>query len=821
MDIRLIKSSNLYLLKISIAVMMFLTITVCQPVFAENTGLFDWKSNDMFVSGTYSSVTFGNNIFVAVGHGGMIKTSQDGANWIFRASGTTSWLRRVYWNGSLFVAVGYSYSANTNKPITGIATSNDGVNWKATELETANDIRLSGIAWDENRFLAVGQGGVCTSYDGIKWNTSNKDGGFEDVVWANGKFTAVGYNYRISATSGSKSKIVNSTDGIIWTPVDTTISNTLNRIIWTGNQYIAVGRNGYIVTSSDGNTWTQSISGADFELSDIAFNGKIFLAGGWDSQLLFSKDAVHWEQIAVDIQRVYGIAWGNGKCVITGLPNFPVIRDPFLYSDDGLYWKVNTKSKQYIPKSIGYDKNKELFIAYASDVKENNVILSSNDGLTWNVGTNSFNLKNINSTKTATNGVVYVLIEEGKIITSNDKINWNGVNFELQSDLNSVIWSGKQFVAVGYDGQIITSSDGFKWESRHSGKMIYRDIAYNGQKYMAVGDAGEVAVSTDGINWDKQPHKWSGLKRIIFDGTRFIIGGDYGTIFTSIDGERWDIEIMPLGGEVEDIVYAKGLYLVMQGNGVFVGTLNENKLAQSNNTDSPKQKQDNANSTPNLSEITVIIDGVKIKFDQPPIVESGRTLVPMRAIFEAMGATVSWDGETKTITATKGNSIITMQIDKKNINAKGNDILLDVAPKIINNRTLVPVRAVAESLKANVNWNGDTKTINIITVKENISKLNAPTGVWAKIMPDGKIGVGWDNVPNAECFYVYGCPTKDGAYVKIRNAKVNSYKWQWHPGACVSKSNPVPGYKSYYKITSVKSGFESDFSDVAFIQVPN
>ena len=117
--------------------------------------------------------------------------------------------------------------------------------------------------------------------------------------------------------------------------------------------------------------------------------------------------------------------------------------------------------------------------------------------------------------------------------------------------------------------------------------------------------------------------------------------------------------------------------------------------------------------------IKVIYNEKEISFDQNPIIENGRTLVPMRAIFEAMGATVSWEGATKTITAirnnpvTKNSTVTVMQIDNSTMTVYGDNIILDVPPKIVNNRTLVPVRAITESFYANVSWNENTRTVNI------------------------------------------------------------------------------------------------------------
>jgi len=111
--------------------------------------------------------------------------------------------------------------------------------------------------------------------------------------------------------------------------------------------------------------------------------------------------------------------------------------------------------------------------------------------------------------------------------------------------------------------------------------------------------------------------------------------------------------------------------------------------------------------------IKVIVDGKKLSFDQPPIIQNGRTLVPLRGIFEALDAAVQWDGKTQTGTAVKDQTIISLTIG--NLTAYINDqaIQLDQPPMIINGRTLVPVRFVSEALGAKVEWDGTKNTVII------------------------------------------------------------------------------------------------------------
>ena len=111
--------------------------------------------------------------------------------------------------------------------------------------------------------------------------------------------------------------------------------------------------------------------------------------------------------------------------------------------------------------------------------------------------------------------------------------------------------------------------------------------------------------------------------------------------------------------------------------------------------------------------VKVVLNGNRILFDQQPIIENGRTLVPLRKIFEALGASVEWDQNTKTVTSVKDDTKIVLTIGDSIMYVNGNPVKLDVPGKIVNNRTLVPARAVAEGFNCNVDWDNDTRTVII------------------------------------------------------------------------------------------------------------
>jgi len=109
----------------------------------------------------------------------------------------------------------------------------------------------------------------------------------------------------------------------------------------------------------------------------------------------------------------------------------------------------------------------------------------------------------------------------------------------------------------------------------------------------------------------------------------------------------------------------------------------------------------------------ITYNGNKIDSDVPPYVKDGRTLAPIRAILEALGMTVSWDGATQTATAVKADITISVTINSNIAIVNGEQKTLDVPAEITNGRTFVPVRFFGEALGMTVDWDGYTKTVII------------------------------------------------------------------------------------------------------------
>ena len=108
--------------------------------------------------------------------------------------------------------------------------------------------------------------------------------------------------------------------------------------------------------------------------------------------------------------------------------------------------------------------------------------------------------------------------------------------------------------------------------------------------------------------------------------------------------------------------------------------------------------------------VKVVLNGQIMSFDVPPQIVNGRTMVPLRAIFEEMGAEIVWDDATKTVTATKDGTVVILTVGDVAPTVNGAAVALDQPGIIVDGRTLAPLRFVAEAFGGTVEWDGTTRT---------------------------------------------------------------------------------------------------------------
>lgn len=111
--------------------------------------------------------------------------------------------------------------------------------------------------------------------------------------------------------------------------------------------------------------------------------------------------------------------------------------------------------------------------------------------------------------------------------------------------------------------------------------------------------------------------------------------------------------------------------------------------------------------------VKLYVNGEEPKFEVAPFIKEGSTLVPFRAIAEALKATVSWNGDERSVTVTRDGISVKLFIGSTTAYVNGKKVQLEVAGEIVNGSTVVPVRFISESLKATVKWEGETSFVVI------------------------------------------------------------------------------------------------------------
>ncbi|GEM_PF-3383677 len=118
---------------------------------------------------------------------------------------------------------------------------------------------------------------------------------------------------------------------------------------------------------------------------------------------------------------------------------------------------------------------------------------------------------------------------------------------------------------------------------------------------------------------------------------------------------------------------------------------------------------------PDTADYKILLNGAELEMSAPAMTENNRTLVPFRTIAEGLGAEIDWDANTKTVTCALNGNTVKLIIGYNIMSGTKGDTVLDVSPQIINNVTYVPLRAISEGLGAAVSWDASTRTVSLTT----------------------------------------------------------------------------------------------------------
>jgi len=141
--------------------------------------------------------------------------------------------------------------------------------------------------------------------------------------------------------------------------------------------------------------------------------------------------------------------------------------------------------------------------------------------------------------------------------------------------------------------------------------------------------------------------------------------------------------------------------------------------------------------TSGMAVVQVELNGHPMALSVQPIQVVNRTMVPMRSIFEALGARVQWNASTQTVTATRDATDIQLTIGELVAQVNGQAVALDVPAMMYRGSTMVPLRFVSESLGADVRWSDANQTVSIFT--DRTLNTYEPVGLQTVVMPIGTV----------------------------------------------------------------------------------
>ena len=298
-----------------------------------------------------------HNSGVAITPIGVVNLLHNLSKFWFRISdmkfGTDS-IKSVTYGLEMFVAVGSSGKGSY---------STDVVTWTAISNMQFDKITINAVTYGMGIFVAVGGNGKgAYSRNGKNW-TAIKDMKFgtdsiNSVVYGNGRFVAVGNN----------GKGAYSSDGMTWTAISdmkvgTSMQSSLFSVAYGAGKFVAVGYNGQGTYSVNGVNWTKisdMLVGANI-INSVAYGNGRFVACGGMGRVSYSDDGINWtdtnETAVVTMSNISSVAYGNGKFVAVGPLNTGA------YSDDGIIWTrlLNLNILEEI-KSVAYGDGKFLVV---------------------------------------------------------------------------------------------------------------------------------------------------------------------------------------------------------------------------------------------------------------------------------------------------------------------------------------------------------------------------------------------------------------------------------------------------------------------------
>ncbi|MHA7967761.1 S-layer homology domain-containing protein [Paenibacillus sp. CAU 1782] len=444
------------------------------------------------------------------------------------------------------------------------------------------DGMLNGIVYANGKYTAVGDRGyIGQSLDGINWTrvaapVSNEATSWRSIVFEKNMYVAVGLN----TTSNATAKLMTSPDGENWTDRSSSIDGTiLQKAVFLNNQFFAVGGRwsgndrsldvGIIYSSTDGLNWTltaapekfwpvSSTTSTPFFLMDMAYiSGRYVVGGNVFGSYAYSTNLSSWTKGFIDDYALDSFSVYNNKLYVTRNGS-----DAYS-SSDGITF---APASDYTGMRGSLQDGSTLYRFGVGG----NWFESADDGASWTPKTAITNLTILDA---ATNGSSFVLVTNGtkSLVVSPDKSSWS----RFEGNIQGVAYNGSQWVGVAtvpsrsggeIDSFLLTSSSG--WSNLSSvddflPKTEFYDVAYGNNAFIAIGK--KIARSSDGVSWTLEdlPAGTAGkVTAITYGSSRgFVAVTNGGSILASPDGSNWTVDNSHSGTEFAHVKDVNGVYI--------------------------------------------------------------------------------------------------------------------------------------------------------------------------------------------------------------------------------------------------------------------
>ena len=551
-----------------------------------------------------------------------------------------------------------------------------------TDLSSGATQKLKHICYEEiywveyidNQFIAFSSNYMMTSADGYEWS----------VYYDNTRMSD-SFHEAYGVDSGHSSSVLYLVDNV---PEFEVVDSSYQR---------EDGLTVYVKIVYTGREW--------FKFEDTVFNrvadnyddnGVIRSAGDFDRAIYKSSDRQNWEYIETRESNVRKFEAGEASEVIP----FPGFRH------DANIQIIDT-GKEYLVRSTTYDTIDDRY------------------GYSQPIIVYDYNLNHVKSVRDNGNivdmsyvdGIYYYTSDENKTYRSTDLENWELVGENLGCPM-------KNSLSTIYKTRYNLVQDPEKSSAYYSGTIttkngaIDKDVVTEGIMLFGTRQFGDFYVAFD-RKTNNDICDISQVKGV--DGAALDIYRDspvysQESIFFSKDGIYWATLEIPDPWHI--------LRVDMTSEGIVVECSYDNLTTRLISVKFSDMEQ----AVP-VCDTKVELNNLVLGFSQPPVTENDRTLVPMRFLFEQMGAAVTWDDATQTATATvpvtteeeiqtfglAEEKSVTFSVDNTTATVNGSAATMDVPARLINDKTMVPLRFLSENLGFNVQWDEATRTAIVTT----------------------------------------------------------------------------------------------------------